>query len=158
MSNDAALDQAAGGAADRPGWHPAVAWLTDRLAAIPSVERVVLFGSRARGDHGPRPDIDLAVEAPEASTEDRARMVELVEDAPTLLAIDLVRLDTAEPALRRRSRAKESCSTSETKLARASGCTPACGRRSRPRGRCETCPPGDGRDTTRDPRLSLSHG
>jgi uncharacterized protein len=100
MSNDAALDQAAGGAADRPGWHPAVAWLTDRLAAIPSVERVVLFGSRARGDHGPRPDIDLAVEAPEASTEDRARMVELVEDAPTLLAIDLVRLDTAEPALR----------------------------------------------------------
>jgi hypothetical protein len=27
-------------------------------------------------------------------------MVELVEDAPTLLAIDLVRLDTAEPALR----------------------------------------------------------
>lgn len=100
MSNDLALDRTAGGAANRPGCHPAVAWLTDRLAAIPSVERVVLFGSRAREDHGPRSDIDLAVEAPEASTEDRARMVELVEDAPTLLAIDLVRLDTAEPALR----------------------------------------------------------
>ncbi|HEX6015950.1 MAG TPA: nucleotidyltransferase domain-containing protein [Geminicoccaceae bacterium] len=100
MSNDLAFDRTAGGAADRPGWHPAVAWLTNRLAAIPSVERVVLFGSRARGDHRPRSDIDLAVEAPEASTEDRARMVELVEDAPTLLAIDLVRLDTAEPALR----------------------------------------------------------
>jgi uncharacterized protein len=100
MRNGLALDRTAGGAADRPGWHPAVAWLTNRLAAIPSVERVVLFGSRARGDHGPRSDIDLAVEAPEASTEDRARVVELVEDAPTLLSVDLVRLDVAEPALR----------------------------------------------------------
>jgi uncharacterized protein len=99
MRSDAAHDPTAGGAADRPGRHPAVAWLTDGLAAIPSVQRVVLFGSRARGDHGPRSDIDLAVEAPDASTEDRARMVELTEDALTLLSIDLVRLDTAEPAL-----------------------------------------------------------
>jgi predicted nucleotidyltransferase len=81
--------------------HPAIPWLAERLRAIPSVKRVLLFGSWARGDHGPRSDIDLAVEAPGASLADRARMAELVEEAPTLLAIDLVRLDLADAALRR---------------------------------------------------------
>lgn len=84
-----------------PGMHPAIPWLVERLGAIPAVERVLLFGSRARGDHGPRSDIDLAVEAPGASVADRARLAELVEDAPALVAIDLVRLDLADAALRR---------------------------------------------------------
>jgi predicted nucleotidyltransferase len=82
------------------GRHPAIPWLVVRLAAIPAVERIVLFGSRARGDHGPRSDIDLAVTAPAAGVADRARMAELVEDAPALVGIDLIRLDLAEPALR----------------------------------------------------------
>jgi predicted nucleotidyltransferase len=82
------------------GAHPAIAWLADRLAAIAAVERVVLFGSRARGDHGPRSDIDMAVDAPRAGVADRARMAELVEDAPALVGIDLVRLDLAEDGLR----------------------------------------------------------
>ena len=38
--------------------------LARRLAAHPAVERVWLFGSRARGDHFERSDIDLAIEAP----------------------------------------------------------------------------------------------
>lgn len=83
-----------------PGMHPAVPWLVERLAALPAVTRVVLFGSRARGDHDPRSDIDLAVEAPAASLEDRAHMTATVEDAPTLLGIDLVRLDLADEPLR----------------------------------------------------------
>ena len=83
------------------GAHPAIPWLVTRLAAIPAVGRVLLFGSRARGDHGPRSDIDLAVDAPAASVADRARMADLVEDAPALVGIDLVRLDLAEPGLRR---------------------------------------------------------
>jgi predicted nucleotidyltransferase len=93
-----AVGTAATVSADR---HPAIAWLAHRLAALPSVERVILFGSRARGDHGQRSDIDLAVEAPGATLADRARMAELVEDAPALVGIDLVRLDEADPALRR---------------------------------------------------------
>jgi len=81
--------------------HPAIPWLVTRLAALPAVDRVLLFGSRARGGQGPRSDIDLAVEAPRATLADRARMAELVEDAPALVGIDLVRLDMADEALRR---------------------------------------------------------
>ena len=42
------------------------AWASDR----PLIERVILFGSRARGDHQPNSDIDLAiaVSAQEGST------------------------------------------------------------------------------------------
>lgn len=86
--------------------HPAIAWLANRLADVPSVERVVLFGSRARGDHGSRPDIDLAVEAPGATLANRARMAELVEDTPALVGIDVVRLDQADAALRQAIDAK----------------------------------------------------
>lgn len=89
------------GTSPTSGMHPAIPWLAERLRAISAVQRVVLFGSRARGDHGPRSDIDLAVEASGASVADRARMAELVEEAPTLVAIDLVRLDQADAALRR---------------------------------------------------------
>ena len=78
---------------DDLGQHRAIAWLVSALAGIPSVRQVILFGSRARGDHGPRSDIDLAVDAPAATLADRARMAELVEDAPALVRIDLVRLD-----------------------------------------------------------------
>jgi predicted nucleotidyltransferase len=83
-----------------PGLHPAIPWLVARLTAIPAVERVVLFGSRARGDHGRRSDIDLAVDAPGATLADRALLAELVEDAPALVGIDLVRLDQADESLR----------------------------------------------------------
>ena len=67
---------------------------------MPPVERVVLFGSRARGDHGTRADIDLAIECPTAAMKDWARLWAMVDDAPTLLAIDLVRLDEAPLELR----------------------------------------------------------
>src|SRR5215208_5413225 len=83
------------------GGHPAISWLATRLSALPAVERVILFGSRAQGDHGARSDIDIAIEAPGATLADQARMAELVEDAPALVGIDLVRLDLADAALRR---------------------------------------------------------
>ncbi|MFO1047872.1 MAG: nucleotidyltransferase domain-containing protein [Geminicoccaceae bacterium] len=81
--------------------HPAIPWLVARLALIPVVERVLLFGSRARGDYGPRSDIDLAIDAPGAGVADRALLAELVEDAPALVGIDLVRLDQVDGRLRR---------------------------------------------------------
>ena len=37
-----------------------------RLSAFPEVERIILFGSRARGEASERADIDLAVECPAA--------------------------------------------------------------------------------------------
>ena len=40
------------------------------VAALPWVERIWLFGSRARGDHHARSDIDLTVECPQATTDE----------------------------------------------------------------------------------------
>jgi len=71
--------------------------LTERLKAFPEVERVILFGSRARGDAGFRADIDLAVQCPGAGILRWSDIEEAIEAAPTLLKIDLVRLDKVSP-------------------------------------------------------------
>lgn len=72
------------------------------IARFPCVDRVTLFGSRARGDADPRSDIDLAVDCPRASAEDWFNILDAVEEADTLLFIDLVRLDQASADLRTR--------------------------------------------------------
>lgn len=73
------------------------------LSDHPEVRRVILFGSRARGDAQPRSDIDLAVEAPDATSRQwRDLWFFLVEDAETLLHVDAVRLEEAPPELRER--------------------------------------------------------
>lgn len=82
--------------------HPVIEELTARLSCVPEVERIVLFGSRARGDAEPRSDIDLAVECPNASRVVWNTIREQVLDARTLLFIDLVRHDRASEALRHR--------------------------------------------------------
>lgn len=89
-------------ASSGPAIPAAVARLVSRLSEEPCVRRVVLFGSRARGDAGPRSDVDLAVEAPGASARDWLRLADLAEDADTLLAIDLIRLEHAPAHLRER--------------------------------------------------------
>lgn len=76
--------------------------LTERLAETPEVERVILFGSRARADHDPRSDIDLAIECPAASRDLWQRICDKAEATRTLLFIDVVRLDTASSALKTR--------------------------------------------------------
>jgi predicted nucleotidyltransferase len=78
---------------------PAVDRLVAELARQPEVDRVWLFGSRARGDHRARSDIDLAVEAPTASRRTWLELCRVVEEAATLLRIDLVRFEEAPPAL-----------------------------------------------------------
>ena len=51
-------------------------------------ERVVLFGSRARGDNRSRSDIDIAVFG--ASPDDLPAFREQLDELPTLLEFDLV--------------------------------------------------------------------
>ena len=51
------------------------------------VSRVVLFGSRARGEHRPKSDVDLAVFGG-----DQVRF-DVEEEAPTLLSFDFVNMD-----------------------------------------------------------------
>ena len=67
------------------------------LARKYQVERVILFGSRARGDYHRTSDIDLAV-----TGGDFARFaLDLEEETSTLLRYDLVHLDGAvQPELR----------------------------------------------------------
>ena len=61
------------------------------LAAHHGAQRLVLFGSRARGDNRERSDIDLAVYGmPEAN---RTSFWLDTEDLPTLLKFDIVHID-----------------------------------------------------------------
>lgn len=78
--------------------------ITERLIETPEIERVVLFGSRARADHDPRSDIDLAIECPTASRDLWRRIRDMVEATRTLLFIDVVRLDKAPAALKAKVR------------------------------------------------------
>ena len=60
---------------------------------LPFVKEVYLYGSRARGDNVPRSDIDIAVDCENASSADWHKVLDIVENADTLLKIDCVRLD-----------------------------------------------------------------
>jgi predicted nucleotidyltransferase len=66
-----------------------------RIAPSPEVERVWLFGSRARGDARPRSDIDLAIAAPAADPRRWQAILDAIEEAPTLLHVDVARMGGA---------------------------------------------------------------
>jgi len=89
-----------------PALPEAIRRLVSRLGAEPSVLRVILFGSRARGDAEPRSDVDLAVDAPGLDAREWLRLADLAEQADTLLKVDLVRLDEAPAELRARIEAE----------------------------------------------------
>ena len=69
-----------------------------QIADLPFVEAIYLFGSRARGDHRERSDIDLAILCPNASERDWQTIMNIIEDADTLLPIDCLRLDHEQPS------------------------------------------------------------
>ncbi len=74
--------------------------LADHIGSYPHVEKVILYGSRARGDEEERSDIDLAVTGP-VTEEEWRRMSDYIElEARTLLSVELVRLEKASEKLR----------------------------------------------------------
>jgi predicted nucleotidyltransferase len=64
-----------------------------KICALSFVEKVFLFGSRARNDNAKRSDIDLAVDCPQATLQQWQQIIAIIEDADTLLHIDCVRYD-----------------------------------------------------------------
>lgn len=77
-----------------------------KLTKLFFIEKIWIYGSRARGDHRDRSDIDLAIECPEASSSDWHDVLDILENADTLLKIDCVRFD----ALKDESRFKQDLS------------------------------------------------
>lgn len=65
----------------------------DRLKALPFVDAVYLYGSRARGDNMERSDIDLAIDCPRAEGGEWHKVLDIIDHADTLLMIDCLRYD-----------------------------------------------------------------
>lgn len=63
------------------------------LIDLPFVEKIFLYGSRAKGVHNDRSDIDLAILCPQATDQDWNRILEIIDKADTLLKVDCVRFD-----------------------------------------------------------------
>lgn len=70
-----------------------------RLTALPCVEAVYLYGSRARGDADTYSDYDLAIHCPNAREEEWNTLVEMLENAPFLNHIEAVRYDALPDGL-----------------------------------------------------------
>jgi predicted nucleotidyltransferase len=64
-----------------------------KTAAKYHITKILLFGSRARGDHSPVSDYDLAVFGPGLSALAKAEFSLDVEEIATLKKIDLVFMD-----------------------------------------------------------------
>ena len=70
---------------------------------FPDAQRVILFGSRARGDHQERSDIDLAVYAPDMDIVTWNNLcLSITDNSKTLLPIDLIWLQQASAGLAKR--------------------------------------------------------
>ncbi|MCM3586956.1 nucleotidyltransferase domain-containing protein [Mesobacillus maritimus] len=57
------------------------------------IEKVLLFGSRARGDYHRASDIDLAVFTSNSSPTEQNLIVQTIQELPTPLKIDVVFMD-----------------------------------------------------------------
>ncbi len=67
-----------------------------KLKSLSFIDAIWLFGSRARGDALQRSDIDLAILCPIATEENWYQVLEIQNNADTLLKIDCVRFDQLE--------------------------------------------------------------
>lgn len=79
---------------------PRSVWkVIDRGVAAGRPRRVLLFGSRARGEGRPTSDFDLAFEGVEDARAWQAFRLDQIYEPVCLFPLDLVRLETAPPEL-----------------------------------------------------------
>jgi len=65
----------------------------EQLKALPFIDEIWLFGSRARGDSRKKSDIDLAIICHNATDNDWMKISNIIEEADTLLKIDYINFD-----------------------------------------------------------------
>lgn len=63
------------------------------LQSLEFIEEVWLFCSRARGDNDDRSDIDLAILCKDASEKNWLQVMNIINNADTLLKIDCIKFD-----------------------------------------------------------------
>lgn len=82
-----------------PKGHDIIAYaFFEKLKALPFIEAIYLYGSRARGDHDDWSDIDLAVLCPAATPEQWAQVTEAVESEEVLVPVTVARYDAITDA------------------------------------------------------------
>jgi len=66
------------------------------------VKRVILYGSRARGDYRQGSDIDIAIDAPKITSREFSQIWHAVDDLPIIYTFDIVHLQalTNKPLLK----------------------------------------------------------
>jgi predicted nucleotidyltransferase len=67
-----------------------------KLTEFSCIDEIWLYGSRARGNHKERSDIDLALVCPHATKNDWSKIMDVIDNADTLLKIDCVRFDALD--------------------------------------------------------------
>ena len=63
------------------------------MQQLPSTKAIYLYGSRARGDHRERSDIDIALLCPDVTAKEWDQVFKIIENADTLHCIDCIRYD-----------------------------------------------------------------
>lgn len=72
------------------------------LKNLPFVKKIILFGSRARGSNQSRSDIDLAIVCPNITSHQWHQILDIIEQADTLLEIDCLQFDKLDIDLKQR--------------------------------------------------------
>ncbi len=71
-------------------------YVLDEIKAIAikyGIDKLVLFGSRARGDNSPRSDYDIAIFVKQLTVKERALFSSEIEEINTLKKIDIIFID-----------------------------------------------------------------
>ena len=66
--------------------------ILDTCFRFPGVSKVILYGSRARGDYKLSSDIDIAIDAPLMTSREFAEVWNAIDDLPIIYTFDVVHL------------------------------------------------------------------
>jgi predicted nucleotidyltransferase len=71
-----------------------------RRALLPLISKIILFGSRARGDHDERSDLDIAIAMKKSDKVVWHQVLAVIDELPTLLKVDVINYTEASTALK----------------------------------------------------------